>query len=302
MIKRINSHKYIAYYDSPVNVIKLLFPEGYKSDIVKRGYMHFLEHLIIQNNQSLLDELENKGGFYNGITEYNKTEIMIYGLDDIVFQNALFQDILKVEEIQMSDEEFENEKNVIKEEYDTLVLANPKSEVEKAIGSREEIENFTIEEVNQILSNPKIKPIIFLFSNINKLESNKKILHYEKNKYKFSLKEDEENIYIEGLDIFSKGQLEICFAILKNTLFIKEIRKKGEKYILNKYEYEYIKRNVINIEKRFKMMIDTSFSKYWQYLIHMLSYIVNKDVSEIQINFTDLRGAIIDKEKDLLEV
>ena len=299
MIKRINPYKYLAYYDSPVNIIKVLFLAGYKNQEIKRGYVHLLEHLFLKNNYKFLTDLELDGGFYNGLTEANKMELIIYGISDEDFQSFMFEEILNFDEIIISDQLFENEKKVIEEEYYTLILDHPVEEVEQTIGSLEDIQNFSLDEVNYILSDLDYKPVLFLFSNINKLESSEELENEEQRRQEFTLEFNDGYYQIGATDEFTFGKLVTAFKILKDTRFLSKVNYKNGKFSLSEEDYNYIKENMLNIESRFRILIDTSFSTYWNYLIKMMNYILNKDASSMTISFGKIWGGVLEQEKSL---
>ena len=94
------------------------YKKGNKTYEVTKGSAHFLEHRVMDfsKNKDAADKISEFGSMANAYTTYNGTNYNIFGHENIIENiELLFDRVFKAD---IKDEDVENERGIILEEYD----------------------------------------------------------------------------------------------------------------------------------------------------------------------------------------
>ncbi|MGS6421026.1 hypothetical protein [Enterococcus lactis] len=191
------------------------------------GYLHLLEHMIIRNNKVELEKYELKNNIYNALTDKKKM--------NFVFIHSNFEEIPISFSIDtfFREEDFNTEKKIIIEERKLYPDNYPS--VDKILGTEDQIKEFKLSILQNILRNNK-----FSFIHFNYASCNQKINEKRKEYVPISI-----NSIFNSVIIKSKG-----YIILKETFVTKLII-----YFLRILEFSVmgIKFNIKTEEKRIEV-------------------------------------------------
>lgn len=282
---------YKLFYNSSIDVIKILFPIGFYSEEIEQGYAHFIEHILIRNNYNILKNIELNGGWFNGTTHENNMEIIIYLNSNALEYNNSDKIIKEINlfNLNLSKYDIENEIKVIKNEYETLLVNNNKDSIEQRIGSIEQIEKFNIDKVEYILKNIIQNIRIYMFSK-RYLKKNNPL-----GTFNVKITNKDQKYIISGHDKYSSDKLRLIFNLLSDMGYSNGIIIDNNHLYIEKNIYEYINTYLENISKRFKILISMSFSKYSIYL----NAIEDNPEAFFDFDFYNLWRKINEKKKNL---
>lgn len=146
------------------------------------GISHLCEHLICKSIDHLQDDFQRYGIIWNAYTSNTEVVFYINGLDEYI--NKYKQEFLDcILSYIPTDAELKNEKKIVMEEYKDsfndqvqshyLNLVRKRYNYYTPIGLREDIENYTIEEVKEFINSYFKKPnqIINISKNNDNFES-----------------------------------------------------------------------------------------------------------------------------------
>lgn len=285
---------YRLFYDSPIDIIKICFPVGFHSNYVAQGYAHFIEHLVIRNNYDILKEIELSGGWFNGTTREDRVEIVIYVVSNNIelYSADKLMEKINLSKFYLSKYDIENEIKVIKNEYETLLISNSKHDVEQRIGNIEQINKFNIDDANNILKNISKNINIFVFSKRYSKESN--IF----GNFSINIFNESEKYLIRGENKYSSDKLKLIFALLLDMGYSTGVDIIDDTIYIEKNMYENINACAKNINRRFKILVNTSFSKYSMYI----NMIDNEQNAFLDFDFYNLWRKIDEQKNDLFKV
>ena len=131
----------IEDHSSPTVAVQVWYHVGSKDDPDGRsGFAHLFEHMMFKGNEHLtpdtFEELtENVGGENNA---YTAADVTVY--HEVVPSNylepILWAEAERMSSLALNDENFNSERDVVKEEYRQRILANPYGEFSLAIDQK----------------------------------------------------------------------------------------------------------------------------------------------------------------------
>lgn len=138
-----NGLKIVSLQDktSPTVSVQVWYNVGSKDDPPgKSGFAHLFEHLMFKSTQNMKSEMfdrltEDVGGENNASTSDDRTEYHEV-VPSNYLETLLWAEAERMTHLNVDEQNFESERNVVKEEYRQSVLANPYGRFYDAIQKR----------------------------------------------------------------------------------------------------------------------------------------------------------------------
>ena len=120
------------YYELPISSKNIIIDQliYYPKFDVPTGYLHLLEHILVKQNRSLIDNFESNLDIFNAITDIDKMVFLF------IHKNELFSPKLDFK-IAIFEHTFQLEKEIILEER--RLYSNERKEINQIIGSSKDI-------------------------------------------------------------------------------------------------------------------------------------------------------------------
>lgn len=280
---------YKLFYDSQIDIVKIILPIGFDSQNIGRGYAHLIEHLIIRNNYDILGKIEFSGGWFNGTTRENNTEIVIYSVSNDYGSTTIDELVKSIElyKFNLTKKDFEDEIEVIKKEYKTLMMNNSQHDINQRIGDLSQICKFGIDEANSILEKVHEKIKIIMFSK-RYIKSNSSFRCFD-----IQVLDANKDYIIKGNNKYSYAKLKLISSVLFDEGYVDGIKILNDGLYVEKNTYKNITANLKNIANRLKILVSLSFSKYNLY------FDIDDEEKKFDFDFYELWREISAKEKSL---
>lgn len=264
MIKKIGERKYQVKITADTNILKMVLPVGSMSKHIPVGYAHFIEHLIIRNNHELLATIEKAGGWFNATTKEDNLEFLIYDIPDPLFTKLLDDDyIANLFKMRLTDNDLENEKKTVLNEFQLLISSNDKQYVSNSIGDEQAIMNFNMAQVKNILQENN-QVWLYYYTNFDDQLANLVQNDHKPNEIHQQAKlTDDNQIKIYFTDDDERQSLMLLLELLKaSDINFGHFTLTDEYLGMSQDEYELLTKNITNIKNRFDILMNLSFSKY----------------------------------------
>ena len=246
-----------VFYDSPIDILKLIVPIGFDTQEVDTGYAHLIEHLVIRSNYDILGDIEVHGGWFNGTTREHEMEIVIYcDPDSGDYSVEELVDKLRLTFKNLTQKEFEEELDVIQKEYSALILRDAPESVGRRIGNLSQIGMFELDKAEDIISK-YVEQVGFLL-----ISGRYKSSEQEEKLLDVNIGIEAGDYTISGKDKDSFNLLKLLFCALTENGYSEGISNTEDTFCISKELFKEIDLRSRAIADRFKVLTSTSFSKY----------------------------------------
>ena len=187
----------------------------------------------------------------------------------------------------MTKKDFEDEIEVIKKEYKTLMMNNSQHDINQRIGDLSQICKFDIDEANSILEKVHEKIKIIMFSK-RYIKSNSSFRCFD-----IQVLDANKDYIIKGNNKYSYAKLKLISSVLFDEGYVDGIKILNDGLYVEKNTYKNITANLKNIANRLKILVSLSFSKYNLY------FDIDDEEKKFDFDFYELWREISAKEKSL---
>ena len=149
------------YYELPISSKNIIIDQliYYPKFDVPTGYLHLLEHILVKQNRSLIDNFESNLDIFNAITDIDKMVFLF------IHKNELFSPKLDFK-IAIFEHTFQLEKEIILEER--RLYSNERKDINQIIGSSKDIEKFNLNRLKRISNGKNFNLIHIRYNSKNR--------------------------------------------------------------------------------------------------------------------------------------